>query len=523
MFTLLNTYNKLPLVIEIDDNGKEGTNLEFIIGPLINKRNKDELNPDIQFKLLNSYLDYKGDIYKKELYNLYLNADQVIMGYITKSDIYPLPTKIVHNIINHFDMLDIFNYLKDVYKLPPPANLMETFDTQYETDKLGSRVQTYLKDDYLELAALEIVIKAILPVIAHFGYVKASEMSIMHREAILFNFIKTHKIMKVPAMIKLSGLIEKLVSKTANDGELEAIRTIEKQLPKEDVVEYVLAIVVLQRVSISPLIRDNANENIVTKVYNYVTNKLKVKADVSKSIRNKKPMSDIESNASDDKESIVESYRVLSKFPVATHVELNWSVSDIGMIVSQLPVEIDPKLLLDAIQLTKGFLTSNIDKSQISILGVIFKHIIDPRGLEQVNIDSIVNLLGVGFAYLWTINHKHLALLLTSVASIKLDTVMTINTTVNRNRISKEIKDNLQKWFPYNRIKNVTTNINVVEEAINEMANNMYTMRWVPLAPHAYINEVIEDGNINKILPADLKLKLAELIIDLERLNHDEQ
>jgi len=520
VFTLLNVHNKLPLVVDINDSKKVGSNLEFIIGPMINKRNKDELNPEIQFKLLNSYLEYKGETYKKELYDMYVTADQVIMNYITKADIHPLPVKIVHNVIDHFDMVDIFHYLKDIYRLPPPANLMEVFDNQYESDKLGSRVQTYLKDDYLELAALELVIKAILPIIAHFGYVKSSELSIMHREAILFNFIKTHKIIKTPAMVKLSGLIEKLVSKTANDGELEAIRTIEKQLPKEDVVEYVLAIVILQRVSISPLVRDNANENIVTKVYNYVTNKLKVKADVSKSIRNKKPMTDIESNAGDDKESIIESYRVLSRFPLATHVELDWSVSDIDIIVSQLPVEIDPKLLLDSIQFTKGFLTSHIDKIQVTLLGIIFKQIIDPRGLEQVNIDSIVNLLGVGFAYLWTINHKHLALLLTSTASVKLDTVMTINTTVNRNRISKEIKDALQYWFPYNRVKNATTNINVVEESINEISNNIYTMRWTPLATPKYINEVIEDGNVNKILPADLKLKIAELIIALQEINH---
>ena len=125
--------------------------------------------------------------------------------------------------------------------------------------------------------------------------------------------------------------------------------------------------------------------------------------------------------------------------------------------------------------------------------------------------------MAVGYAYLWTIGHKHMAILLTSIGNIKLDTVMTINTTVNRNRISKDIKDKLQHWFPYNRIKNTLTNINVVEESINELANSMYMLRWTPVAPNKYTSVVLGTGNISgKILPPDLKSKLAEMIIGLE-------
>ncbi len=97
---------------------------------------------------------------------------------------------------------------------------------------------------------------------------------------------------------------------------------------------------------------------------------------------------------------------------------------------------------------------------------------------------------------------------------------MSINTTVNRNRIPKETKEILQELFPYNRRINKDTTANTVEDAINEISNNLYTKRWIPIVPDKYIEEGIPNGGRMNILPSDLKVKLANVIIDNERLKN---
>jgi hypothetical protein len=52
-------------------------------------------------------------------------------------------------------------------------------DTQIEKDALGTRVQTYIQDDYYELASLSIAMKAIIGPIGQFAYVKQSEINIL--------------------------------------------------------------------------------------------------------------------------------------------------------------------------------------------------------------------------------------------------------------------------------------------------------------------------------------------------------
>jgi hypothetical protein len=201
---------------------------------------------------------------------------------------------------------------------------------------------------------------------------------------------------------------------------------------------------------------------------------------------------------------------------------MDWAVSTIERILTQMPEldksYIDQQVLIDAMQFTKVFENGNIDQSQIDILAVIFKNVIDPRSLSYIKLNSIINLLSVGFAYLWGIGSKNLALLLVSQVDQKPTDVMYINTTVNKSRIPQETKEKLNELFPYKRVINETTTANVAEETINELANQMFDKRWISSFPDKYLEDVIPDKNKASILPANLKIQLAEFIIENERI-----
>jgi hypothetical protein len=313
-----------------------------------------------------------------------------------------------------------------------------------------------------------------------------------------------------------------------NDNEADAIRIIERQSPKSEMSMYILAIVVIQKISIATLVNDNEEKNIITRVYNFINNKLRNNGDVSKSIRDKTVLSDPDSGEG-DKESVLESYRMTSSLAPGHEVEMDWSVSNIHMVLAQMPISLDIDMqgrvtvsnmvLIDALAFCRYFFTGNIHQQQINLLAIIFKDIIDPRGLAYIRIEGIINLLSIGFIYLWGMGYKNLALLLTAYVDNSSSNAHYINITVNRSRLSQTIKDDLGYYFPYNRVVNAETSANLVEESINEMTNDLFGKRWIPTAYDNYVIEVLgEDKNINKILPSDLKIQLAEFIIQHERL-----
>ena len=121
----------------------------------------------------------------------------------------------------------------------------------------------------------------------------------------------------------------------------------------------------------------------------------------------------------------------------------------------------------------------------------------DPRSREYIKLDSIINLLAVGYTYLYGLGFKDLAILLVSTSIEDIFGMVTINTTINKPRLSKELKEKLDALYPYRRQINDGTSENLCEKAISELvkeyeSKNMY------------------------VIPQDLKVQLAEFIIKHE-------
>lgn len=494
--------------------------LEFVIGTIISKRNKGEVDDPHQFTLLNAYLNHKGEEFKQGLFELLAASEEAIMLTITQQGLQPLPYKIVHPVMTYFDLMDIFNFIKNIYRVKAPSNLAESFDALIESDGRGTRVQTYLKDDYYELAALALVVKATIGPITHFAYMKSSELSSIHAEYILMHFYKAHPIYNTPPMQKLLGLSEKLVNLPTNGPEADNIRVLEKQLPKSEMPFYILAIVLIQKVSIATIIEDNEMKNVITKIYNYINNRLKASGDVANTIRNKSALSDPETGGG-DLESLVESHRAVAEISGGICVEMDWAVSTIDRVISQLPPKMKehmhPETLMHAMEFSRYFTTGKVTQTHIDLLAIIFKGILDPRGLLYLKMESIVNLMVVGFTYLWHIELYSLALLIMSEADYSANDEFVFNSTVNRTRIPQNMKDELDMLFPYKRVINETTTSNLVEEWIGNIANEITKRHWIIRTNDHYLEQV--HGNYQaKIMPATLKVVLADFIIKHEKI-----
>lgn len=520
-FSIKNALSKLNTLIVVEHKGKE---LEFVVSTIISKRNKDKLDDPNQFTLLNLYLEYKGEAYQDDLFNRLTESNNIIFDNITVVDIFPLPYRIVGILTEVIDLGDIFNFLKYEYKLPIPSSLFETFDYKIEENNRGSRIQTYLKDEYIELAALAIAIKITIGPVCQFAYVRQHQFENKTKEYLLAHFYIEDPIYDTPAMQKLLGLIEKLIETSDADGDNnESRRVLERSIPSIELPNYILGIVLIQKLSITPIIGDDEKNNTVTRIYNYANYKLIPSGDVTKSIRAKEPLKDIDSNTSDS-ESLMESHRISDSITMGSQIEMNWFTDSVDKIITQLPMEqrvkIDPNMVKDAYVYAKQFKDLGITDAHVFLLSIIFKKAFDPRILDYLYIDNIINLMAVGFSYLIGIDCGYLGLLLLSTTSNKDDQVAVVNynQTVNKSRINKDYKEELDKYFPYKRVINDKVEENIAGKAISDIVTTVYESIWVYVGDTQFLKSIAETDNKELTLPSDLKIMFTEFLINNERI-----
>jgi len=517
MFRVEDVYSKTSTTLVYTYKDEE---VKFTIGSIISNRSKSDLNDPNQFTLLNAYLEYKGDNFKKALFDKYHDLSVNVVSLIMRETL-PLPENQVSlPILNMFDFKDVYNFLVNVYGFRAPSTLGDVFDFAKEKDGLITRVQTYIKTDYLELATLAVICKSILGPICMYADIKEADIYGNFKEYILSGFITGSYLSKTPPMIKLKASIDKTIEKhfQSKPDERKTF-TLEKGVPEETMNEYVLAIALIQKVCIATILTDSNEKNIVTIIYNYAINLLRTKSDSNKKIVNKQPLTNSDgSNERDNKESIMESYRIPTDITPGETVEFSVVLLDIDMLIYHAPVKVDKALVLLIKQSLHVFKHRPLAEIQTLLMGMVLKDIINPKAFMYVGLEEILNALSITFAVLWTMGYHRLAVLVTSVSNLNdsNEGVMSLNPGTNRKRLTEDETIRLEKHYLLGRVMNTTKTSSVILESVNKIGNAVYDLSWSPTVPNKLHPELKEAGVNLNILPNDIKGMLANFFCDIE-------
>lgn len=514
MFLLLNLFNKDLLKIRVTHKEEF---IEFFLSSIINKKNKNDFNEDNHFYLLNSYLDYKGEQFKDVYFNILKTAYMQLYEEERKRNFDDIPAYIIEPILNLITLEDVLKFIKTTNIIIPPKALCDEFIEAEDGENKNTRIQTYIKEDYIELVAMAVIIKATIGPICHYGYLMKNDINGLNICYVLIHFYKSHPFFDSPPMVKLLQVMEKLIFLPLDSKEDISTKVISNNLPEEELPLLMLSIVIIQKIALSSFTKENDDNNIVKTIYNYVKNKTKSEGDVSKNIKNKTAM--VDADNSGDKESIIESHRLPCDLPKGFVVELNWSVSSTEAIIKQLPSSMLPYIDLELINQAKEFASKLnnfvVSQVQIDIISHVFKKIIDPRAIPYLKLENLLNLFCVGFSYLYKLNFKELAILLFS-RIVQQDTNIYISTT-NRTKIPKELKDELDVYFPYKRVISSSKIVNIAEESINLMTNELISNPWMPVVNEKILSELNGSCIQDKIVPGNIKIILANFYINVEK------
>ena len=470
--------------------------LAFTTKSVINKRNISQTTD--QMVLLNKYLKYKGDDFNSSLWSKLVKAHDAIEGTVLSDHFVTLPE--IMDIIEVIDIMDIYNFVKNIYKLKPPSTLLDEFTEQDEREGRLYREQTFIKNEYLELAALAVALKIIVGPISYFLYINA-QLAGSNLEYSGFTYLRKSKLFRSPPMEKTIGLIGKLLEQNNTQ-----VSIIEKQLPSSELPIYILSKVLFQRLSTATITDDTNERNLVTIVYSYASSKLNNTGDVTRVIRNKN--TNMGGGDDDTTSSVVEAYKAVTDLTPGKIVEINWAMESIENVIHNSSDFIKSKVKIEdakrAYRKLEAFRETDIPMETENMLAIILKDTIPPKAKGNLTIDSFLNGLAVAYVLLKNIDLPELATLLTSKTVTSEG--IAINTAVNRVRLTTTDKENLNIYFPTRKI-NSTQSINVGEEWINATSSSYLEHKWY---------SIIDDVASSSILPNNLKPLLANLLITIE-------
>ena len=515
MYKLANIYGDIQVEYIYDVN-----TIEFSIENLITTRLKNTIKPEKIFIILNSYLDYKGKEFKEKLYKTLVTSHEIILINSLNKKIDPMPVEAVHLVLDLFDMDDVIKFVTESKIVKVPDVLAVTYDDTRELNDQGSREQTFLVSDYYELIALITVLKSVTGVIGMYATVRTSLLPSAFKDYMLFNFLIGHEIYELPAFVKLYEYVNKLVSIVANNQEEFSKLIIEKNVSREEFPTYVLGAAIFQRLVYTNELDDVNDKNVVTNLYHYVKNAVKLKAMDSSSKISIKTASTSATANEHESESILETYRVPTDITIGHVVEFKKVYVDYVKLFKSLKCE-NFSLLNKVLPLFKTLEDADIPDQCVYMVSWLLKHEIDARSIRYIRVEQIVVVLAIGFVWACENNMPEIAAILSSHNIRSSGNVFKFSIG-HKSKLSPELKEKLSEIYPYDKsifAKSGVQYVSSIEKIINTYSIELSKHTLVSVLDVKMLNELIGTTNTKNVqVPSDIKNKIGEFIVAINNV-----
>lgn len=505
-----------------------------------------DINNPSQFYLVNSFIKHKGDDFARELFRRYKDAYDYIKELPVSDDLDKdqLPYEEVFKIFDMFQIEDVLDYIKNYSRVTVPSKLPDEFDPNMETDKKGSQDQTYTRSQYLELAALVVIIKATLPIVSQYvreitmGSDGKSDMIKNKRIKTAFRFYWNYEPYRDSEPFqKALDFTKKIVhNHTVTEADIQKI-LIKENLSFTELDEFRLAQLLLVCAPTLIITDDNDETHIVTLLYAFIINKSKPIASGADKIIEKTPIQSGDQDGGSD--SQVESYKVYGDIRYGNQERLKVYFGNIEHILaSSKPTQRD--LMSKPIELMIGgknkkvtykdiyksailFKTGNngmgytIHSQSILLLTTIFKGHADPRYISYLDIDNVINMLTLGFMYMWNLGHEDLAMLLLCTYGVN-DGYLRLTTNSSKDRIGKENIEKLEELFPLRRTPLTAKDEGdlIIKKWVEDVCREYFNYTVVSLLPSDMLLAITGTESAYLDIGTDLKISLTNYMVKNE-------
>lgn len=397
-----------------------------------------------------------------------------------------------------------------------PHKLDEEFNDQHGA--IGTRDRTYLREDYKQLVVLSIALRPMILVWGEYVFRTEKEHGTNWKEYKAFQLLGHSYILeegKCAPMDRLRNYVELSLpqAKEFDSAILDGIST-------EDFSTWVLALVVLRRLTIGDIRGTDSDFNLVAFIYRYVGQKVKGH-DNSFMGMVKPKIPESQSGDSENNLSKLEGYKVKQEIPAGDIAIVEHYISDVQRLALRVCPSIADHLglLHESMVSIQQLATENLWEPQLTLVQWTLAEAVSPRAFPYLSKKSVLEAMGVAQAILWHQEHFELAGLMTATIQSN-QTELQLTGVIPQARIPTAMVEQLNALYPHSRRQSGKQKSqkekNVAVLGIDTVTKQFREHDWRLTLPKSWLNKIVQNTNDRSYaVPYDIKIKMAKLAITL--------
>lgn len=387
-------------------------------------------------------------------------------------------------------------------------------------DKPSTRGQTYIREDYVKLIAMTVILRTMVPIWANYILIIKPDVKNMYKELYAFKLIYKSKLMLSEAMQKLKTYVEHstLIGKTKHAPILDGMSS-------EDFPVWMLSLVVTRKLCICDVRGTDSTAIVIIHIYNVIESKIKGIDNNFNGAGAKINSKPFDTPTQENDTAVLEGYKFRQEIQPGDIIALRHSVKDPYLVAQTLQPGIDKALVTSALKTSAVLLQHKVQDAQILLLQYCIKPMLSVRAIHYLPKPTIVSLLAVCQAVLLHRGHKELAGLITAKPGVVDKDLMIASASDSKGRISKEIQDELNYLFPYTRKPNTkraaVKMTNLASESIDTIIALMTKVNWVLTLPEAQVQQLTGYSNQRAyVIPSNIRSLLAVFVIQIAKKSY---
>lgn len=471
------------------------------------------------FHYINLYL-YDNHAMRQVVLDKYKEIDEIMHDVWDRKELVAAVSPLCCEMLDSFNLEHIEQWIVNQSGIYIPKTFKEEYDTSLDRDGLGSREQTYIRKEYLELLSLAIALKLMIPIWGEFIHRYKEELGNEIKELHAYRIIKDAKITQSRPYLKLLEYIQTIIDRYPNDPKM-TIR-IMKGISREDIPELIASYVIVRRIPTSTINTNRDESNMVTSIHGFVTGRMTARPTLSQRIEDKLIGGSSGLDGDRDKASVLETYRTPHDQSIGNIEEMVWFLSDTERVINILDPNMDRDLFRVINEECKALHDVEITDTQITLLKWIISPVISPDAIIYIPKEVLIPIMAIAATYLWEHDFKYFSLLMTAVeeSAVEEEEVSTISTLDSRSRLTDAYLQKLDEYFPYHAMSRsasgVITYKNPVLVTIDEITDEIAGKIWRLTANKDRIVECFGEAVIRPRAPFDIRIKLADLIMFIQ-------
>jgi len=468
------------------------------------------------FDHINRYWEQMPYAQQNEVWTIYKKVYRMFDEAISGDELYDFLNMSICELLRLHPLHALETFLAMDSSVTIPENVKREYIESNEDN--NSRDKTYTHKDYMQLIALSLFLRTLVPIWGHYVFSIRKETGMETKEYVAFQLLINTGLLESDAMKKLAHYINQITKERRN-----SLDKIMNAVSSEDMGFMLLALVCTRRLSVTDIRGQDPKTQPISRIYKYLFQKVFNSSERDSFLKEKKYGEANAAGGDQSKRSLMESFRKRTELSLGEVAELEFGYENYYGIAERLVPGISRALIDECVKSAQNLYLERVGDAQLVILSWVVKTLISPKSVFYISKSCLCNALGMAEAVLWHMGHRYLATIVTSHLVIGVEE-MSVSQIDTRMQLPEDLAKEITKYYPFQwttrrrkaGINDVIPDPHPVLYAIDLLMDELMKNAWRKTASEEKILEAYGKFERKLRLRSETKADLAKLLIDLE-------